>query len=271
MDMLKWMLYPETRIPWSQGRLFTLDPDQLGISRIDTFLPSQAQQLSQKSQARLVRGVVGSGKTLILLFRAKFISEQNPNWRILALTYNKSLRDYLHQVFRQIGGNPDRVEIVNFHKWCRDLLTTHGLFRSPQDVTSQKGLIARILRETNVDEFDPQFLIDEFSWIKDRLDYNRWNDYTDPQKIQRIGRGRGLGGDEKQKRQTIYDLFCLYQERLAQNRMCDWADVPVMVLRAMDEGVIGRAQYHAILIDEAQDFAPNWLDWPLEWSSPKRT
>jgi len=74
-----------------------------------------------------------------------------------------------------------------------------------------------------------------------------------------VGRGRGLGRDEKRKRQMIYDLFCRYQERLARNKMCDWADIPVAVLRAMDEGVIKRAQYHAVLIDEAQDFAPSWF------------
>lgn len=259
VDTLKWMLYPETRVPWSQQQMSILDAEQIGIARIDTFLPAQARQLSQKPHARLVRGVVGSGKTLILLFRAKFISQQNPNWRVLVLTYNKSLRDYLRQVFQQIGGDPKRVEIVNFHKWCHDLLASHGLFRSPHDETSQKGLITNILKEADPSEFDPQFLVDEFNWIKERLHYRDWDDYLDPQKVRRVGRGRGLGGDERGKRQMIYDLFSHYQERLAQNKMCDWADVPVMVLRAMDEGMIDRAQYHAVLIDEAQDFAPSWF------------
>jgi len=259
VDTLKWMLYPEARVPWSQGRLFTLGPDQIGVAKIDTFLPAQARKLSRKPQAKLVRGVVGSGKTLIMLFRAKFISEQNPNWRVLVLTYNKSLRDYLRQVFRQIGGDPDSVEIVNFHKWCRDLLAPLGLFRSPQDGASQKGLIVSILRETGGDEFDPEFLVDEFNWLKEHLHYKSWDDYLDPQKVRRVGRGRGLGRDERRKRQMIYNLFCGYQARLTQNKMCDWADVPVMVLRAMDEGVIERAQYHAVLIDEAQDFAPSWF------------
>jgi superfamily I DNA/RNA helicase len=259
VDTLKWMLYPETHVPWSQQRMATLDAEQIGIARIDTFLPAQAKKLSQKPQARLVRGVVGSGKTLILLFRAKFISEQNPNWRVLVLTYNKSLRDYLRQVFEQIGGDPERVEIVNFHKWCRDLLACHGLFQSPQGETSQKGLITRILKEAGSTDFDPQFLVDEFNWIKERLLCSNWDDYLDSQKVRRVGRGRGLGGDERGKRQIIYDLFSQYQERLAKSKICDWADVPVMVLKAIDDGVIERAQYQAVLIDEAQDFAPSWF------------
>lgn len=256
METLRWILYPEIRIPQSET---TLDPEQAAITITDVSLPPHAQELYRKPQAKLVRGVVGSGKSLILLFRAKFVSEQNPNWRVLVLTYNKALRDYLCQVFRQIGGDSERVEIVNFHKWCRELLTACGPFRSPQGETSQRGLITKILKEANVAEFDPQFLVDEFNWIKERLHYRNWDDYPDPQEVRRVGRGRGLGRDERRKRQAIYDLFCRYQDRMTRDKMCDWADVPVLVLRAMDEGVIQRAQYHAVLIDEAQDFAPSWF------------
>lgn len=258
VNTLKWMLNPEARLPYAQGML-TLDLDQLGLAKIDTYLPADAQLLYRQPQAKLVRGVVGSGKSLILLFRAKFLSEQNPNWRVLVLTYNKSLREYLRQVFEQIGGDPSQVEIVNFHKWCRNLLTAHGLFRKPQGSSSQKGLITSILRDAKVDEFEAEFLADEFDWIKERLDYQNWNDYVDPQKVKRTSRERGLGRSEGQKRQIIYDLFCRYQVHLAQNKTCDWADVPLMVLRAIDEGIIDRGQYHAVLIDEAQDFAPAWF------------
>jgi superfamily I DNA/RNA helicase len=259
LDALKWMLYPETRVPFTQGQLFTLDPDQIGLAKVDTYLPADVQLLARNPQAKLVRGVVGSGKTLILLFRAKFLSEQNPKWRILVLTYNKSLREYLHHIFQQIGGDPDRVEIVNFHKWCRELLAGPGLFKSPQNSSSQQGLIANLLRETRTADFEPRFLAEEFNWIKARLYYRRWEDYLDPQQVRRVGRGHGLGRYEEQKRRQIYDLFCRYQARLAQHNLCDWADLPVMVLRAMDDGLIDREQYHAVLIDEAQDFAPAWF------------
>lgn len=259
LTTLKWMLYPETRVPYTQGRLLTLDPDQVGLAQVDTYLPPHAQALTRKPQAKLVRGVVGSGKTLILLYRAKFISEQNPNWRVLVLTYNTSLREYLKQIFARIGGDPARVEIVNFHKWCRTLLLEHGLFRQPQDAASQRGLITRLLHETGSTEFEPAFLADEFNWIKERLDYRQWAAYPDPAQVKRTGRGRGLGGDEREKRRKIYDLFTRYQAHLAQHKSGDWADLPVQVLKAMDNGLIDRATYQAVLIDEAQDFAPAWF------------
>jgi len=268
INTIRWMIYPEIRIP-RQKRLFTPSPEQTGIAKIDTYIPPKAKRLTKNLQAKLVRGVVGSGKTLILLFRAKFISEQNPNWKILILTYNKLLSKYLQEVFKEIGGNPEQVQIVHFHKWCKDLLDPHGLFTSPQDSDSQKGLITRILAEEKVEGFDPQFLAEEFSWIKERLDYKAWKDYPDPLKVKRSGRGRGFGRDEKQKRQEIYKLFLRYQEHLKQNRMMDWEDVPVNVLKGIEQGIIEPHQYHAILIDEAQDFAPSWFRVAFKMVKPE--
>lgn len=255
---LKWMLFPEIRIPTREGEV--LDPFQMGLTHLDTYyLPEEGEGLARKLQAKLVRGAVGSGKTLILLYRAKFIQELNPNWRVLILTYNKSLKNYLRQVYRQIGGDPEQVEIEHFHKWCSNLLRPHRPFRNPLNKSSQRGLVTRLLKETPAVTFSADFLVDEFDWIKERIHYQNWPDYLNPDKIKRVGRRRGLGGDETAKRAQIYELFCRYQNDLAEHNICDWADVPVQVLRAIEEGSIPREQYHAVLIDEAQDFAPAWF------------
>ncbi len=269
ISILRWMISPETRIPLSQGKLFTLAPEQVGIAKVDTYLPPHALKLSKKPHAMLIRGVVGSGKTLILLFRAKFISEQNPNWRVVILTYNKSLKKYLEKIFIQIGGNPDQVEIVNFHKWCSNKLSPHGLFKSPKNSWQQKSLVSKLLKEEKSKEFEAQFLVDEFDWIKERLDYKKWGDYLDPQKVSRVGRGKGLGRTEREKRQRIYNFFNLYQKTLKEQNIHDWADVPILMQKAMDDGVIKKQQYHAILIDEAQDFAPSWFRVAFQMIKPE--
>ena len=46
---------------------------------------------------RLIRGVAGSGKTLILTHRAKHIGQHLPRWRILLLCYNRALARALAQ------------------------------------------------------------------------------------------------------------------------------------------------------------------------------
>ncbi len=271
INTLRWMISPDTRVPLSQGKLFSLSPQQAGIAKIDTYLPPEALRLSKKSRAILVRGVVGSGKTLILLFRAKFISEQNPNWKVLVLTYNKSLTGYLQKIFKQIGGDLKRVEIVNFHKWCSNQLKPHGLYtQSPIDKLTQKNIVQEIQKRTNsTKEFHPQFLVDEFNWIKERIDYKHWANYPDTKKISRKGRGKGLGRSEEQKRKRIYNLFLLYQKRLKKMKKNDWADIPVLLQKAIDDKRIQSKQYHAIMIDEAQDFAPSWFKVAFRMVKPE--
>ena len=267
IETIKWMIYPEVRVPYTQDRL--LDPEQINLARSDTYLPPEALSLSQKPQIKLVRGAVGSGKSLILLNRAKFISEQNENWRVLVLTYNKSLMAYLRQVFRRIGGNLERVQILNFHKWCTDLLESCGTTLKIMDESSQRGLIQSLLNDTANRQFTADFLAEEFNWIKERLSYSDWANYLDSAKVKRTGRGRNLGGDEAQKRRDIYDLFGRYQQRLEHDHSNDWADVPVKVMEAIHAGRIPAPQYHAILIDEAQDFSPSWFRVVFEMIKPE--
>jgi superfamily I DNA/RNA helicase len=99
----------------------------------------------------------------------------------------------------------------------------------------------------------------EFDWIKERIPYNNWNQYLDPAQSPRVGRKRGLGINEREKRKEIFDLFNQYQTLLEKKNMCDWADIPTHVLRAIDNEKIKSQCYDAILVDEAQDFAPIWF------------
>jgi len=46
---------------------------------------------------RLVRGVVGSGKTLVLLMRARIIATENPEWSVLVTFFTRSLTGYMRQ------------------------------------------------------------------------------------------------------------------------------------------------------------------------------
>lgn len=63
---------------------------------------------------RIVFGIAGSGKTVLLIARAKLLSQQNPTSRILVLCYNVTLRAYLSVHF---SGYPN-VNVQNFHKWA---------------------------------------------------------------------------------------------------------------------------------------------------------
>lgn len=71
---------------------------------------------------RLLHGIAGSGKTLIMLFRAKLITKLHPKWKVLFLCWNIALRSYLSKMFDSINieGNFENVEIINFTQFLRE-------------------------------------------------------------------------------------------------------------------------------------------------------
>lgn len=70
----------------------------------------------------LIRGVAGSGKTIILIARAKFLSQLYPDWNILFLCYNKSLALYLKEKLSDFKN----VQVMTYHSWCLKQLKSTG-------------------------------------------------------------------------------------------------------------------------------------------------
>ena len=126
IDRIRWHLFPEIRITaTAQAGLF--DSDEEGIPDIVRVMDLQQEQLARSlgDGHRVIHGVAGSGKTLILGYRAEYLAQicQQP---ILVLCYNKTLMRKLERTMarRQLT---DKVHVRTFHQWCRAQLTTYGI------------------------------------------------------------------------------------------------------------------------------------------------
>jgi superfamily I DNA/RNA helicase len=97
-----------------------------------------------------------------------------------------------------------------------------------------------------------KFLEDEIGWIKDTGNMER-ESYL---RAHRKGRGSQIG---QLKRNQIFDLFIDFQKYLERGKKLDWAELPHLEIEGIDGGSIIPDRYDAILIDEAQDFAPVWI------------
>ncbi len=66
----------------------------------------------------LIRGVVGSGKTLVLAYRLRYLSALHPNWKMLFVCYNKSLKNYVRKMIDHLmdGQCPAGIDIFHFHE-----------------------------------------------------------------------------------------------------------------------------------------------------------
>ncbi|WP_342767241.1 DEAD/DEAH box helicase [Bacillus taeanensis] len=109
------------------------------IKIMDLHQENLAKQLGDKN--RLVRGVAGSGKTLILASRAKLLTKEHPDWKVLVLCYNISLAQNIKNMVDHMMNGPEslfdfdfgneeagqnakvhHITVRNFHAWLK-----HGL------------------------------------------------------------------------------------------------------------------------------------------------
>ncbi|RMF26295.1 MAG: hypothetical protein D6759_19885 [Chloroflexi bacterium] len=229
--------------PAQQSLIPTQEPEQAPEE-----LPPLGEEIIPNAAIRLVRGVAGSGKTLVLTRRAQFLAAQYPEWHICVLSYNKDLADLLQA---DLKGLP-QVEVTTFHSLCTRLLREYAGIAWKEPSNPEGWINYHIEQWPIARHLGVDLVSEEIRWIKevgipDRQTYLR---------VKRKGRGRSLSPDQ---REQVYNLLEAYQAWLDREQTFDWADVPHLVLRAMDEGKIPTGIYDAILIDEAQDFAPAWI------------
>ncbi|ELE2988878.1 TPA: NERD domain-containing protein [Escherichia coli] len=74
---------------------------------------------------RVIHGVAGSGKTMILLFRCLYLAETTPG-KILVLCYNITLASYLRECIES-RGLKSRVTVFHFHSWCASMIKRYGI------------------------------------------------------------------------------------------------------------------------------------------------
>lgn len=124
LERVRWTMFPEVRVP-VQSALFAEDKDE--VPDIMRVMDLQQEQLARSlgDGHRVIHGVAGSGKTMILGYRAEHLAKFPSAKPILVLCYNKPLAQKLEATFAA-KGLADRVHARNFHKWCRDQLVAFG-------------------------------------------------------------------------------------------------------------------------------------------------
>ncbi len=131
IDRIRWHLFPEIRI--TQGSLFGPE-NQPDITETagDTLLRVMDLQQEQLARSigdghRVIHGVAGSGKTLILGYRCEQLA-RTLSKPILVLVYNISLASKLEHMLTARGLS-ERVTVRHFHRWCMDQLTHYHVVK----------------------------------------------------------------------------------------------------------------------------------------------
>jgi hypothetical protein len=122
IDRVRWHLFPEVRIPRRQADLFENAAPTMDLLQV---MDLQQEQLARSlgEGHRVIHGVAGSGKTLILGYRAEHLAKVATK-PILVLCFNKSLAGKLATTM-QAKGLGEKVVVQNFHQWCRAQLVAY--------------------------------------------------------------------------------------------------------------------------------------------------
>ncbi|MFJ5762791.1 3'-5' exonuclease [Neobacillus sp. NPDC093182] len=214
----------------------------------------------QPKGSLLVNGIPGSGKTTILIERARYLQKKMEK-KILLLAYNRSMTSYLKQLATK--SDIDDLAVDTFHSWGINILRsinyrcTYPL--SSEDKYEKVRFARNIVRKQNATDFilpkfdsdrsEISFLTQEIDWMKG-LNINTLEKYL---ATSRFGRGSDIRVTKKHKI-WIFEVFSKYNAILFKNRLIDFHDVAIVLFEKANIIPKELLPDH-ILIDEAQDLS----------------
>lgn len=235
----------------------------MAISSDIRLTAEQQESVNYDAGDLLIRGVAGSGKSVVLMSRAlslnKKANDKGDKIRILILTYTKALVKYTSRLVSLSKINPCLIELngidsLIFH-CCQSMKM--GRIDIANDAECAKYAALALNQHLNEHQanrhrfydVDPQFWADEFIWMKQK-DLRTADAYEE---AERTGRGNKVR-IARTERSMVFEFFQNYEEILKKNKKINWED---LYLYAWDhrDTIPYSYLYDFVLIDEAQDLS----------------
>ena len=148
LDRVRWIMFPQVRVQ-TTGDLFDDSDQQAELPDIMRVMDLQQEQLARSlgDGHRVIHGVAGSGKTMILGYRAEYLAKASTasSKPILILCFNEPLGVKLASVMAHKGLS-EKVHVRHFHSWCHRQLTAYGQVLPPQGNHFFEGLVSNVIR-----------------------------------------------------------------------------------------------------------------------------
>ena len=219
--------------PWEKWTVF-LHPSQQGLVERKFNGPAR------------VSGSAGTGKTVVALHRASFLTKSDPNARILLTTFTDALANLLRSKLQVLLHREpeDRIVIDSLDavglKLFEELFEPAAL--APRETVETLLESSASLSDTN---FSITFLLAEWERVVDAWQLSSWDEYRD---VSRIGRFRRLS---ETQRRVLWPVFERVKQSLRDQGLTTRAEVFVRLSQ-----VVGQREpplFDHIVVDEAQD------------------
>ena len=125
--------------------------------------------LAEVDQVMVISGPPGSGKSLVLAARAKFLAAKHPEWKIVLVVYNRMLAKHF---LASEDKWPKNVEIVTLKKFLEKrgeetLARLSSDYRDPEEALEQATKFVKELKKKRIESDLDALLVDEWQDFKE--------------------------------------------------------------------------------------------------------
>jgi superfamily I DNA/RNA helicase len=207
--------------------------------------------------ARL-RGISGSGKTVVALHRARRLAKEAfaRNEKVLFTTFDKGLAAAAANLLDALCG-PERaaIEVTHLHRWCLDFLSFRGLGSPKYSPEASRQLRYEAVKnvapalQNALRTISPEYLWSEVDFLIGRFLHDDADNYLT---TDRSGRGRALLPEQ---RRAVLGVYRWYHKALLDLGFVEPAEFVRMAYRLRLKGEQSQADYAAVIVDEVQDIS----------------
>lgn len=224
--------------PWEKWTVF-LHPEQ-----------RQWVERNYTGPAR-VSGSAGTGKTIVALHRAAFLSRTHQQARVLLTTFSDTLASALHtKLKRLIGSEPrlaERVDVLSLNAIGIRLFKAHC---GPITLVSRetvRDLINAVSKAVGGHKFSLHFLLTEWEQVVDAWQLETWEAYRD---VARLGRKTRL---PEAQRAVLWSIFEQIRVGLTNKKLTTHAGMFTTLAAALTKNK--HPAFDFVVVDEAQDIS----------------
>lgn len=223
--------------------------------------PYQKKLVERKSLApMLVRGVAGTGKTLVALYRANFLAQQippNSPKKILLTTFTKNLAEDLLVQLKSICTEEtlSKIEVTNIDAWVSNFLKQN---HCPFNIVYPQNPLYDSCWKSAMTFADPSAqLSNDFYDTEWRRVILEQGIRTEQEYLRapRRGRGTSITRDQRKKAWIVFEEMRSNLERKHAMTIEDACAMARGILAANP----GFANYYSVIVDETQDMSEQAL------------
>ncbi|MBT9611897.1 MAG: ATP-dependent helicase [Burkholderiales bacterium] len=212
--------------------------------------PAQRQWVERDySGPARVSGAAGTGKTIVALHRAVFLTRTYPDSRVLLTTFSDTLADALRAKLRRLISNEphlgERLEVHSMNAIGQRLYESNFGKANLASREMVRQVLGEVASKVDGNKFSQQFLLTEWEQIVDAWQLGTWDAYRD---VKRLGRKTRL---PEQQRRALWSIFEQARSGLKARKLITHAEMFSRLASHLADSK--HPPFDFAVVDESQD------------------